>query len=546
MTGAVSQAAGLQNPYPGLRPFEEEDEALFFGREEQTLELLRRLGERRFVAVLGLSGSGKSSLVRAGLIPALRLGGLGDEGGRWRIAKMRPGGDPAHQLSEALDRALGKEEGRLERLRRSSFGLIHAARKGRSRDENLMLLVDQFEEIFRQPVEASREFVRLILTALEEGGPDYGIYVVLTMRSDYLGDCAQFRDLPEALNDSQYLVPRLTAGQRQDAITKPAERFGSGVDRLLLQQLLVEAGDDPDQLPVLQHLLMRMWDLREGKAEGEPLTLEEYNQAGGWKDAIDWHGKALMNALSWKRQTIAKRIFQRVTELGGRERDRRRLTRLSELAAVCESYGNESDIRAVVEHFSAPGSNFLTSPDWRSDADPLVDITHESLIRQWSRLKEWAVQDEQAAEWYRRVEDRVRTGGAYLKGLELATALDVRAAAEWNAAWAIRYARKESGVAFEEVNGFLDRSRKAEADELARLRRNRRIVVAVAIVFAMLAGAASYFWWSAHWKQQEARSRELAAYAVESMERDPELSVVLGISAVGTSMKWGGRRCRWL
>jgi hypothetical protein len=382
-------AIALENPYPGLRPFQEADAPLFFGRNDQICELLRRLDEHRFVAVVGLSGSGKSSLVRAGLAHRLRGDHPGGTSSPWRIAALRPGAEPMEQLRSALDEALGPEPSRLETLRRSSFGLIKAARQGRSPNENLLVVVDQFEEIFRHPRQESSDFVSLLLTAVQEGGQDYPIHVVLTMRTDYIGDCAKFRDLPEALNDSQYLVPRLTHEQAREAIEKPAKEHGGEIDSELLQQLMLDAGDDPDQLPILQHLLMRMWTLATPSAEPAEIrrvTLDHYNRAGCWKGAINNHGSELLKSLPHAHLPVAKRIFQRVTELGGRDRDRRRLTRFSELCEVCAPVASQADVKSVFEHFSGAGSDFLTSPDWRTSPDPLVDITHESLIRQWTEL----------------------------------------------------------------------------------------------------------------------------------------------------------------
>lgn len=408
MTG-ILPAVAIEDPYPGLRPFEPADADLFFGRKEQTDELLRRLEEHRLVAVLGLSGSGKSSLVRAALIAALSRGNFAEGAVRWRIAMLRPGADPLNQLSEVLNKALGTDAGRSAALHRSSFGLIHAARAGRCPDDNLLVFVDQFEEIFRQR-EAAFDFVRLLLTAVQEAQSEYRIYVVITMRTDYIGDCAQFRDLPEALNDSQYLVPRLTPEQQRLAIAEPATLAGGQVDGELVQQLMLDAGDDPDQLPILQHLLMRMWAI----ARHRRLTVDEYNQAGGWRDAIDQQGRELLAPLPEYQQQIAKRVFQRVTELGGRERDRRRLTALSELVSVSAPLGNEQDVRTVVQHFSRSGADFLTSPDWETNPDPLVDITHESLIRQWTALKNWAREEAISGEWYCRIVDRVSTKGSLL------------------------------------------------------------------------------------------------------------------------------------
>ena len=184
------------NPFPGLRPFEPDWSALFFGRDEQTDQLLDKLARRRFVAVVGDSGSGKSSLVRAGLIPAIHLGYL-RTGSRWRIAVMRPGSAPMRHLRDALagpDVLAGAPDltGTLER---SSLGLAEAVKAGqRGETWNLLVVVDQFEELFRQArdqagaTEEQAHFVKLLLAASEQ--ESVPIYVVLTMRSDSLGDCA--------------------------------------------------------------------------------------------------------------------------------------------------------------------------------------------------------------------------------------------------------------------------------------------------------------------------------------------------------------------
>src|SRR5947209_16743904 len=533
------QEIGIENPYIGFRPFEPTDADLFFGRKEQTHELLRRLEEHRSVAVLGLSGSGKSSLVRAGLIPALNGGYLTEGGVNWHIAMMRPGADPLKQLSEALNRALGPSPSRLATLRRSSFGLIHAGRVGRSPDDNLLVFVDQFEEIFRQQREAASGFVRLLLTAIQEAQPEFRIYVVITMRTDYIGDCAQFRDLPEALNESQYLVPRLTPEQQRLAISEPAKLAGGQVDSQLVQQLMLDAGDDPDQLSILQHLLMRMWIIAEREGNSRRITLDQYNKAGGWKDAIDQHGRELLTPLPEHQQRMAKRIFQRVSELGGRERVRRRLTPLSDLVSICAPLGNEPDVRAVVQHFSGRGTDFLTSPDWETNPDPLVDITHESLIRQWTELKNWAREEADSGEWYRRIADRISTGGNLLANTELDAALDARRNGQWTEPWAIRYS-KERNPSFKEVIEFLHESQRHRSDELKRLRRTRAIVAVAAILFAILAAAAGYFWWSAKTKAGEARSRELSAYAIERLSADPELSIALAVQALNATLRLNG------
>src|SRR6478752_2947372 len=208
--------AALPNPFPGLRPFEPDEDHLFFGREREIDELLRKLRTSRFVAVVGTSGSGKSSLVRSGLMPSLEGGFMAGAGSTWRVALMRPGDAPIRNLARALDAPdiLGVE-GELAStnsvlieatLRRSGVGLVQAVRQARiPQGENILVLVDQFEELFRyrrsRQIQDSRDeaiaFVRLLMDAASQ--QEVPIYVVITMRSDFIGDCMDYRGLPESV-----------------------------------------------------------------------------------------------------------------------------------------------------------------------------------------------------------------------------------------------------------------------------------------------------------------------------------------------------------
>ena len=237
----MSPAPAKTNPFPGLRPFTQEEDYLFFGREEQTLELLQRLSGNRFVAVVGTSGSGKSSLVRCGLLSELLGGRMLEAGASWEIAVTHPGGNPLAVLTDALLEAdlYDREEEHarenlLATLSRSHFGLVEAVKQANLGEwTNFLLVVDQFEELFRfheagqTQQEAANEFVSLLLEAAAQ--KEVPIYVVLTMRSDFIGECGQFEGLAEMVNRGEFLIPRLTREQYKRVIEGPIKVAGGQI-----------------------------------------------------------------------------------------------------------------------------------------------------------------------------------------------------------------------------------------------------------------------------------------------------------------------------
>jgi hypothetical protein len=252
----------MTNPFRGLLPFEEEHATLFFGRDDEIRDIALRLENRRLLAVTGVSGSGKSSLVLAGVIPMLKAGLIPRLGTDLCVATMKPRGGPLAELRRQLSEALGREIP-TDALTRTTYGLVDAV-KPLAPGESLLVVVDQFEEIFQYRKERlatdggseADRFITLLLRAVEQN--EVPVYVILTMRSDYLGACAIFRGLPEALNDGHYLVPRMTRRQLQEAIEGPLETVGAAIHPSLVQELLNQCDEEPDHLPVLQHLLRRM------------------------------------------------------------------------------------------------------------------------------------------------------------------------------------------------------------------------------------------------------------------------------------------------
>src|SRR4030095_928743 len=279
-----------------------------------------------------------------------------EAGAHWRIAILRPQDAPIEFLARAmvetgmlahLDLAQSAAEGVVETtLRRSSLGLVEAARLAQLEPhENLLILVDQFEELFRFADLARQRgagdeapaFVKLLLEAARQ--TDVPGYVVITMRSDFLGDCARFRDLPEAISDSQYLIPRLTRDELQVVITGPIGVRGGRIAPTLVQRLLNDVGDDMDQLPVLQHALMRAWDHWErSDPDGRPIELSDLQAIGGMTEALSRHADDDFASLASERdRKIAKRLFKCLTERGPDNREIRRPTPLSRIAAIANA-----------------------------------------------------------------------------------------------------------------------------------------------------------------------------------------------------------------
>ncbi|PIB35819.1 hypothetical protein BFP72_10660 [Reichenbachiella sp. 5M10] len=502
--------AQFVDPFPGLRPFGVEESHLFFGREGQSDEVLMKLSENKFVGILGASGSGKSSLMYCGLIPTLHGGFMTQAGSNWRIVVTRPGGGPIDNLAESLlmkDEQYNSidEEDQLIRktitstvLRSSSLGLIEVVKQLKaSEHENVLILVDQFEELFRykkletlsSDLDESSAFVNLLLEAVHQY--DAPIYVAITMRSDFIGDCAQFPELTQMINDSHYLIPQMTRDQKRLAIEGPVAVGGGKIAPRLTQQLLNDVGDNPDQLPILQHALMRTWQFwKEHRKEDEPMDLKHYNAVGTLREALSQHANEAFDSLSKREQQICESMFKALTERGTESSGIRRPTKIATVAAI--SGVTEDEVGRVVDKFREPGRTLLMPPHGvRLDSDTVIDISHESLMRIWTRLKSWLDEESRSAEMYLKLAEsgeRFQMGRAGLwKMPDLQLALNWQEENKPTLVWGQRY-----DPAFERTMVFLETSKKAYETEqrnkelLQKRALQRSRLVAVVLGVAML------------------------------------------------------------
>ena len=496
------------NPFPGLRPFKINESHLFFGREGQSDEVLLKLSKNRFVGVIGPSGSGKSSFIYCGVLPILYGGFLTNKSPNWDVIVTRPGASPIDNLANAiLDKdesyqAAGKDGQQINDtiittlLRSSSLGLVEALLQNKKdTDKNYLVLVDQFEELFRfknstdtDAVNETLAFINLLIEAVNYS--DVSIYVAITMRSDFVGDCAQFPDLTKKINDSHYLIPQMTREQKRKAITGPIAVGGADISPRLIQQLLNDLGNNPDQLPILQHSLMRTWSYWGQFGDiGEAVDLKHYEAIGTMKEALSLHANEAYDELNDEQKKICEIIFKAITEKRGENFGIRRPTKLGEIAAIADVA--EEDVMEVIDKFRTPGRSLITpAVGVALNSNSIVDISHESLMRIWIRLKNWVNEEAEAVQMYLRLAEAASMYQVGKAGLwrppDLQLALNWQVKHKPTLVWGQRY-----HPAFERTMVFLEYSKKEFETEqkIKELQRKRQLQRAR--VTALFMGAAT-------------------------------------------------------
>lgn len=586
-------------PYTGLRAFTEEESLYFKGRDLQVDQITSLLEQNKFLMVTGASGEGKSSLIYAGLIPNARAGFFKAKYTNWIVANFSPERSPVNNMAEALAETFETNPSTIEtELRRGYSSLIDLytssdfyieesdeewqnldgkGKKDRKRRAaNLMIVVDQFEEFFTNPEnfyneapsEDSQIVVNLILeTARIAIKRNLPVYVVCTMRSDYIGQCSAFRGLPEYIGFSQFFVPRLKRKDLKQVIEEPAVLSGNRISQRLIERLVYDIAEGVDQLPILQHALSQIWLIADhGQQEmdlihyamvgGMPANelpdeeqfkfrewfdglsplRQKYYQDTGLNKVIEIHASILYenaweyyNASHSDRtitQKDAKRIialsFSCLTKIDNSRAVRNRMS-LGEITSIINSPELNSEVVGEVLNIYREEGNSFIRPFKTEDpgthkisANTVLDITHESLIRNWNKLNTWANQEFEFYSTYldfRKQLDRWKNSGkssSFLLPIGPLTYFE-----NWynrckpNVGWIKRYseiqqdqtkAGAEAESTLADIREFIKRSAKKVMVTRAFMKYGPQRIATVLAIIIMLV-LSGFYWYDAEQKQ---------------------------------------------
>jgi WD40 repeat protein len=506
------------NPYKGLRAFQEFDGADFFGREALTKRLVARLGESepiaRFLAVVGPSGSGKSSVVNAGLIPALRRGDLPNSD-RWFIVELFPGAHPLAELEAALLRiAVNPPPSLIEQLERDELGLLRAVKRVLPDDETveLVLVIDQFEELFTLTHDESvrAQFLDSLLAAVND--PHSRLRIVVALRADFYVHPLMYAGFGDLIRQRTEVVLPLTVEELQRAIAHPAERIGVELRPGLVAAIIAEVKEQPGALPLLQYALTEVFNQREGNW----LTLEAYQAIGGTLGALAKRADTLYDELDDEEQKVARQIFLRLVMLGEGTEDTRRRVLYTELISLADDPERVDEVINVFQQY-----RLLTLDHDPSTLGRTVELAHEAIIREWGRLHEWLDESREDVRLLDRLtqvafawEQNERDPSFLVRGSQLDRFVT------WAEQGTLALNEREKAFLDASITGREEQQRLDEARQAHEAELERRVSGSLRTLVAMLllaAAVASILAWAARNQGHTARNNEMTAVAAQEI-----------------------------
>ena len=562
----IEKQSGVQAPYKGLHFFEVQDADLFYGRELLTARLVRHLRKHKFLAiVIGASGSGKSSVVRAGLVPAMQRGGRLADGSLpppgsayWKYYIFTPGPNPLVSLIAALDdssewdlsasiKDFTAEETHLDKKAEQILNPLSKS-PGSQRD-HIVLIVDQFEEVYTlcEDEETRRAFIDNLMYSASSQSRGF-ISVVIALRADFYAHCAKYPNLRASLAQYQEYIGPMNMDEIRLAIEQPALNAGLTFEPGLVDLILKDMGDEPGALPLLSHALLETWKRRKYLT----LTFQGYNQSGGIRGAIAQTAENVYLKLDKEQQAAARRIFLSLTELGQTSEDgllrpdtRRRVL----LTDLFPDRAGSKTLESLLKLLSDARLIIMT--------ESTVEVAHEALIREWPRLREWLSEDRESLLLHRQLNMAASAWEAderkqeYLyRGSRLSQALE----------WVEKHPGEPSAV----EKAFLDASKSASEREIAereaqrrkelmaakklaesetrraeehkiasqRLRQRAWVLGVLLLLASVLAGVAIGLGRQKDEAARLANSRELASASLNNLNVDPERSILLALEAL--------------
>jgi WD40 repeat protein len=532
-----------QNPYRGLEKFTESEADFFFGRTaaiESLLAMVQRLIETEtgpdapdLLAVLGASGSGKSSLVRAGLIPALRAGRLqhgpqgfhlvppsesnggqrypkgisstvdGHSSAAWPIRVLRPGPDPLESLAQTLagltGRGLPSLLADLQSGPKALHQLILESLADQPEEARLVLVIDQFEEVFTLCTDEAerRAFIDHLLVEAQHRR-NRGL-IILTMRADFYDKAAAYKALAEVITLNQMLVSPMTENELREAILRPAEVVGLKVEKDLAQALVQDTLGAPGALPLLQHALLELFH----RKDGDLLTMKAYGQIGGVKGALAHRADSVLAGLTPEQQQVAQNIFLRLTALGeGVSDTRRRVSRAELYPAGVEA----AQVEAVLAALTGEKARLVVADE------QTAEVTHEALIQQWGTLRTWLEENREALRTQRRLTEAADEWAANERDHSyLYTGARLAEAEEWTQSHATDLTEVEQA--------FLSASvAEQEREAQERRKRTQRIIAGLAVGLVLIAIAAVFGFYGQSQAVQSAQTAEARRLEAEAAQ----------------------------
>jgi WD40 repeat protein len=515
------------NPFPGLRPFAPEDSSLFFGRGAESDEVILKLLKNRYITVIGAAGSGKSSLIHAGVLPKM-LDLKIRESSSWRTISFRPGNDPFGNLAGAISAGINDQgpdktdKGSVESFLLNNPGSFSdVVRRFLIRqDDNVLLIVDQFEDLFRyQSAGASKvssetiiKFVDFLIKSVVK--PDVNVFLIFSMRSEYLGDCSHYKGLTRLVNNSNYLVTSISADNLSTVIEGPVKFTGAEIEQGLVETILDDCRGCTDQLSVLQHAMMRTWARWQESHEAlKPVGRSDYERAGTIREAISVHAEELYGKLNERGKEICELMFKAITSKGADNKGLRQPSDIKTIKSIVDC--SLGDLYEVADKFRSDGNSFiLPSGDIALSSDSVIDLQNECLIRSWDRLRIWIDEEASSIQTYLRLSE---ASALYQQGkATLCRPPDLQAAILWRdlqrptLSWAVRY-----NPAFERAMVYLRTSEKAFIEEeqgRANLqkRKQKRIRLTMRIL-GVIVVAAMGLMFSEHIQKQRAVKQSVIA-----------------------------------